>query len=473
METNIHKVGKERLLEDQRKEQSLKKEKQPVPVTGKQATLDGLTQASSAKREAQDDLILMFLAAGIPVEKVDHPVFRKWLAKTTQIHGCIPRLSSDFPRQSIQRLYDDTLESLRAILCESTLAILFDEWTDDAGIATIAVIAITSKAQVAIDVIFLEGCGKSAGIEHKEVAAQLVNTMGRLAIDTIKIGWIICDDGSVMLAAYNNMLSVLWPKSQLLLCMAHKLNHVGRALQREEDFVVLNDVLFAGAHLLSVPKNAARKRRWLKLLDQKGLPHSMPPKVGDTRWNAWADAAQWWCSHIILWKEFIESEYQRVPHVEGNPKTLLERHHELLAKWLFTTTIKVSFVADHTGPLMSAINEAQRDGVVGPLLFDILMNVVVYYEELGKTQKYSPRTEELLQKLKAPQKIRDTLHNATQTLLDALRKALSERQFTLDLLKELRVLHPNNLNMVSHSQSDYPILFADHADISFEWATYC
>ena len=122
------------------------------------------------------------------------------------------------------------------------LAILFDEWTDSTGVATLAVIAITAKCQVAIDVIFLDGCGKSAGVEHKEVASQLVNTIGRLAIGTNRISWVICDEGSVMVAAYTNVLSIVWPKSKMLLCMAHKLNHVGRALQKQEEFLPLTDV---------------------------------------------------------------------------------------------------------------------------------------------------------------------------------------------------------------------------------------
>lgn len=478
IKTKGHATGLEHLkLRDEMKltkqEKAIKQVGQPIPLTGRQTTIAIPTQANAIRRTAQDDLVLMFLSTGIPVEKMDHPVFRKWLAKATNIHGCIPTLSGDFPRQNVQRLHNDMLDALRTKMQDQDLAILFDEWTDDAGVATIAVVVITAKCQVAIDVIFLEGCGKSAGVEHKEVAGQLANTIGRLAIDTSRISWVICDEGSVMVAAYSNVLSIIWPKSKLLLCMAHKLNHVGRALQKQEDFVPLTDILFAGCHLLSVPKNAARKRRWLKHLQSKGLENTMPPKVGETRWNAWADAAQWWASNIVTWKAFIEDEYKRVPHPDGGPKTLVERQHEMLTKRLVSTTISVCFVADHTAPIMTAINESQKDGVVGPCLYDIIMNTLVYYEELEKTQKYSPRIEELISKLKNPQGNRDTLHRAAQTLRQALHACVEDRKFTMDLLKELRALHPNNINLISHSQSDYPILFASRPEIAFEWATYC
>ena len=479
LKKQIHITGVARLLKGKqvqaaKKEGEVKKERQPVPLTGRQTTLDQLTQPASIRRNAQDDMVWMCLCSGIPIEKIDHSAFRRWLCKTTEIHGCIPVCSGDFPRQNIQRLHNEMLSKLRELVQDSEIALMFDEWTDDAGNATVAVIAITSQVQVAIDVFFLEGHGKACGAEHKEISGELNNTISRLAIDTKNIRWVICDEGSVMVAGYKHILSVLWSKSQLILCMAHKLTHVGRALQNLEEFKCLTDTLFAGSYLLTVPKNAARKRRWLNLLKTKGIAPTLPPKVGDTRWNAWADAAQWWCANIITWKQFIEQECSSRPErAQGSEPKLLDRHYELLTKRLVSTTIKVCFAADHTAPLMCAINQAQKDGVVGPLLYDTFMNALDTYKELEKTQKYSPRIEDLFKKLGNYGLLRQVLHKATKTLHANLEKALEDRKSTMDVLKELRVLHPNNLNMVSHSQSDYPIVFSQRADLSGAWATYC
>lgn len=137
-----------------------------MPLTGRQTTLDNHTDSVTVRRDAQDDLVLMFLCAGIPLEKINHPTLRGWLAKTTKIHGCIPVLSGDFPRQNAERLYFEQLSKLRELLANKDLALMFDEWTDDSGTATIAVIAVTGTLNVAIDVFFPEGHGKSSGVEH-------------------------------------------------------------------------------------------------------------------------------------------------------------------------------------------------------------------------------------------------------------------------------------------------------------------
>ena len=65
------------------------------------------------------------------------------------------------------------------------------------------------------------------------------------------------------------------------------------------------------------------------------------------------------------------------------------------------------------------------------------------------------------------------LQKGAEVIRDTLNVALTKRKFTLAILKELRILNPNNLSLVSHSQSDYPILFADRPEISGDWATYC
>lgn len=468
----VERLRKMKSLQVQKSEEAAKHPVQPMPLTGRQTTLDNHTEAVGIRRQVQDDLVLMALTCGIPTEKFDHPLFRQWLAKYTTIHGCIPQLSGDFPRLPAERLYYEMFDKMKELLRDTELALMFDEWTDDSGIATLAVVACTAKARIAIDVVFLEGQGKNSGVDHIEVAQQLTNTTSRLGLDTNRIKFVMCDEGSVMVAAYK-ALRVSWPKAQLILCMAHKLNNVGKALQKLEDFKCLSELLFAGSQLVAAPKYSARKRRWLKFLKKKRLPQTVPPKVGETRWNAWVDASHWWCANILAWKEFIEEESRRSTSTTNqDTKSFFERHHEFVTKSLVSTTIKLCYVGDHLAPLIAAINESQKDESVGPHLFDVYMNLHTYYKELLKTQKYSPRVEELMQKLRNTEPLREILLKGTRTVHDALELAFAERKYTLDLLKEMRALHPNNLTLVSHSQSDYPILFAERPDLSFNLGTY-
>ena len=53
-----------------------------------------------------DDTVFMFLATGIPPEKIDHLMFRKWLAKHTEINGCIQSLLGNFPKVNVVRVND-------------------------------------------------------------------------------------------------------------------------------------------------------------------------------------------------------------------------------------------------------------------------------------------------------------------------------------------------------------------------------
>lgn len=474
-----HKEGVERLKAKKKFNMVAKPVAKPAPLTGRQNTLDNHTQVMQLRKEAQDDLVLTFLCAGIPIEKIDNLAFRKWLTKNTTIHGYIPVLSSTFPQQNIQRLSHNMLMSFREKFADRDLVVSFDEWTDGAGNATIAVLMTSAALCFAVDVIFLEGQGPSSGVENKEVSAQLVNTMSRMALDTHRIKYVCCDEGSVMVAAYNRSLNEFWPKSKLILCMAHKLDHIGKVLQKNDDFRVLGEVLFMGAYMLSVPKNAARKRRWLNFLKSSGElltdESIIPPKVGSTRWNAWVDAAHWWCQWLVKWKAFIVEEFTKAHKRETTvePKTLLEKQHELLTTRLTITAVKLAFAADHTAALMTALNFVQKNGVVAPFLLDVLLNVQTSLEELVKTKKYSPRTEELLSKLKNSSAVREMLNKAAEQMLDATKQAFANRKFTMDVLKEMRVLNPNNLLCVSHMQCDYPILFAHHDDLAYAWGVYC
>ena len=62
-------------------------------TTLKQPLLAHVVNTAAARYDIADDTVFMCLGAGIPPEKLDHPLFRKWLQKYTDINGCIPTLS--------------------------------------------------------------------------------------------------------------------------------------------------------------------------------------------------------------------------------------------------------------------------------------------------------------------------------------------------------------------------------------------
>ena len=79
----------------------------PRETTLTQLTLKHVANTWKARYTVADHNIFMLLAVGIPHKKFDHPLFRKWFAKyTTDIDGCIPTLSSNFPKVNVIRVND-------------------------------------------------------------------------------------------------------------------------------------------------------------------------------------------------------------------------------------------------------------------------------------------------------------------------------------------------------------------------------
>ena len=82
-------------------------------TTFKQPTVQHVVDTAAATAPARyavaddtDDTMFMCLGTGIPPKKLDHPLFRKWVSKYTDINGCIPTLSGNFPKVNIVRLND-------------------------------------------------------------------------------------------------------------------------------------------------------------------------------------------------------------------------------------------------------------------------------------------------------------------------------------------------------------------------------
>ena len=72
----------------------------------RQPSLQSVVASCNDKNKAADDTVFAFAGAGIPLDKLDHPLVRAWLQKYTTIAGCLPQGSSDFPKVNGQRVLD-------------------------------------------------------------------------------------------------------------------------------------------------------------------------------------------------------------------------------------------------------------------------------------------------------------------------------------------------------------------------------
>ena len=118
----------------------------------KQPLLAHVVNSAMAKYDIAGNTVFMCWGAGIPPEKLNHPLFRKWLQKYTDINGCIPTLCGNFPKVNIIRLNDGMQSAIMRLLNGRPVSVFFDEWTDSRRIATLAVLVRSFKVNMWIDV---------------------------------------------------------------------------------------------------------------------------------------------------------------------------------------------------------------------------------------------------------------------------------------------------------------------------------
>ena len=153
--------------------------------------------------EVQDDVVFTMLACGTPVEKLNHKVFRAFLRKYTTIDGCLFELGGEFPKHNCVRCHHKIIAQK---LKGEPVAPMFDEWTDERGVAVLGVVARSKKLKFCIDVQFLEVKGPNNGVEHTEVASALIAALATVSIHQDQVRFCILDEGSVMVAAGDHIL---------------------------------------------------------------------------------------------------------------------------------------------------------------------------------------------------------------------------------------------------------------------------
>ena len=60
----------------------------------RQPSLQSVVVSSNDKKKAADDMVFAFTIAGIPLDKMDHPLMPKY----TTIASCLLQCNSDFPK---------------------------------------------------------------------------------------------------------------------------------------------------------------------------------------------------------------------------------------------------------------------------------------------------------------------------------------------------------------------------------------
>ena len=136
----------------------------------------------------------------------------------------------------------------------------FDEYTDSLGQAVLNIVVTVGPQCFMVDTVYLQCKGPNDGVEHKEVASKVNASLSDAGITPKQVKVFVCDEGSVMVAAYKHRLSELYIGAKLHVCAAHKLHGTGNTLTQSgfEDL----DLLFSSHAVVHAKKQSARRRRW-------------------------------------------------------------------------------------------------------------------------------------------------------------------------------------------------------------------
>ena len=305
LDSKKHQVAVETMQkrEKARVERRLEAEADALPhkAAMRQPSLQSVVASCNDKNKAADDTVFAFAGAGIPLDKLDHPLVRAWLQKYTTIAGCLPQGSSDFPKVNGQRVLDGHRGAIHKKTADRNTTLLFDEWTDERGVPVLAIIA---------------------------------HVGGRLKLQHV------------------------WRNARWFLCWSHKLAGIGDILRKHDVFSMIN-LLYRSSSLVKVPMHSARRRRWR---ERSGL-ETVPPNIGDTRWTSWRDGADWYCENWEAWKDFVVLDAGKTKRNEEN-LSLMHEIHDCITKQGVNCVVRLAFITDHTSVLMAAINLAQSDGPV-------------------------------------------------------------------------------------------------------------
>ena len=98
VDSQTHQKGKETLKKQKAKREAAATKEKEVPQmrvsTLRQPSLSHVLNIHAERFEVQDDAVFTLLACGIPVEKLNHKIFRAFLRKYTTVEGCLSKTLS-------------------------------------------------------------------------------------------------------------------------------------------------------------------------------------------------------------------------------------------------------------------------------------------------------------------------------------------------------------------------------------------
>ncbi|XP_003738430.1 uncharacterized protein LOC100897181 [Galendromus occidentalis] len=241
------------------------------------------------------DLCGAFLAADIPLHKLENPTLRNFLeASTSRI---IPN-ESTLRKFYVHEIYQRKMQTIRESIGQSSIWISIGETVDFMG---------RSIAHVVIGALNKEAAGRPYLLNCEIVERTNAHTVARVFYKSVEDLWpndvqhervlVFVTDAAPYMVAAANSLKVLFPNMIHVTCLAHAIHRV--AEQARTIFPNVDRLISSVKKILLKAPSRVEAFRAVLI----GVP--LPPKPILTRWGSWINAALYHAEHFEAIRSFV------------------------------------------------------------------------------------------------------------------------------------------------------------------------
>lgn len=283
LDSKSHKINDKKRIEEGRVQLPLEK------------VLDLCAESKKKQEEFLLDLANAFVAANIPLYRLEVPTLAGFLNKYTRFR--LPSANT-LRYNYVNKLFERTLERIREVVGENDIFMSIDETMDRCDRAQVNFIVGVLNGEpfepMLVYVAYPDKCDADALLELYIEACRALWPVGKVHYERVKL--LVTDQASYMLRA-GNLFKSLSPKIMHVTCIAHCFSRVAENVR--ESHPKLDEFL---ARFKEVLRTGARKSKYKEHTKLK-----LPPKPVITRWTTWLQAAEYAGQHLEKISSFINS----------------------------------------------------------------------------------------------------------------------------------------------------------------------
>ncbi len=326
--------------------------------------------------------------------------------------------------------------------------------THDSNSRYFCFVSVVDQKPYLLDVKFLDE------VNHQTVSAAIISTVNAYGISPLDVISFVSDNAAYCKKAYNTVLQHIYPHSTHICCLAHILQLVGEVFHVA--FQELSQ--FASYFKSAFYKKGARKRRYQKFLESKGLPTTLAPVPSSTRWNSFFNAAVYHTSHLNLYLEFFELEKERCR--SSDVSIAVDRIVSMLSSDVKKLEVEFCFVATECTKIARVLDSFQ--GSTQPLsltAWSKIEEIDLYLHKGTAKVVFAPELEALLAKIPVADKAKH-IRKFHETFNESLMKFSKH----LDVLpargiyQQARVFDPKQAPNLSRDIDEYSAIHFRDSD---------